>query len=79
MQPSTAILTVGAPVRGTTGVPEVGDSVTFLAAIQRMQYHPLMFHATDRRRRASTGGAPAPRRPAAHTTLCGGLGLDALP
>jgi hypothetical protein len=25
----------------------MGDNVTFLATIQRMQYHPLMFHATN--------------------------------
>jgi hypothetical protein len=25
----------------------MGESVTFLATIQGMQYHPLMFHATD--------------------------------
>ena len=29
------------------GVPEMGDSVTFLATIQRMQYHPWMFQATN--------------------------------
>jgi hypothetical protein len=29
------------------GALEVGDSVTFLATIQRMQYHPLMFRAIN--------------------------------